>query len=539
MTELTPEQKFELISKNLQEICGKEKIQAVLKERDLKLYWGTAPTGRPHVGYLVPLMKIADFLRAGCHVTVLFANLHAYLDNMKAPWDLLEVRTKFYEAVIKAALETVGVNLEKLHFTRGTEYELSKEFTLDLYKLTSLVTEHDAKKAGAEVVKQAENPLISGLLYPLLQALDEEYLKVDAQFGGVDQRKIFMFAEKYLPALGYEKRAHMMNPMVPGLVGSKMSSSDPDSKIDLLDEPEAVTRKIRKAFCEEGNIENNPLLIFCKMVLFPILNGQPFAINRAEKYGGAVSYASYEELEKAFAEKALFPGDLKLGVTEVLNKVIASIREKFDKPEMVELIKKAYPDMPLPRFSCIQHEKKQKQKKAPAPAKPAVEDVSRMRMQVGLIKNIEKHPDADSLFVETVNFGEEDRTIVSGLVKYYKPEELQGRKAVFLTNLKKGKLRGVLSEGMIMAASNDAHDQVEVIFCDDAEPGERIIAEGFLGEPDKQVDAKKANGLWEKSIQPFYSTNDKFEVTWKDVVLKSEKTGTICKVKSLVGGSVH
>lgn len=55
---------------------------------------------------------------------------------------------------------------------------------------------HDARKAGAEVVKQVSNPLVSGLLYPLLQALDEVYLKVDAQFGGVDQRKIFMLAEK-------------------------------------------------------------------------------------------------------------------------------------------------------------------------------------------------------------------------------------------------------------------------------------------------------------------------------------------------------
>lgn len=79
--------------------------------------------------------------------------------------------------------------------------------------MSSLVTEHDAKKAGAEVVKQVEHPLLSGLLYPNLQALDEEYLKVDAQFGGVDQRKIFTFAEKYLPQLGYSKRAHLMNPM--------------------------------------------------------------------------------------------------------------------------------------------------------------------------------------------------------------------------------------------------------------------------------------------------------------------------------------
>lgn len=58
--------------------------------------------------------------------------------------------------------------------------------------------------------------MLSGLLYPGLQALDEEYLGVDAQFGGVDQRKIFTFAEKYLPRLSYRKRIHLMNPMVPG-----------------------------------------------------------------------------------------------------------------------------------------------------------------------------------------------------------------------------------------------------------------------------------------------------------------------------------
>ncbi len=64
---------------------------------------------------------------------------------------------------------------------------------------------------------------------------------MDVQFGGVDQRKIFTFAEKYMPALGYRKRVHLMNPMVPGLTqGGKMSSSEEAGKIDLLDTPAAV-----------------------------------------------------------------------------------------------------------------------------------------------------------------------------------------------------------------------------------------------------------------------------------------------------------
>lgn len=62
---------------------------------------------------------------------------------------------------------------------------------MDSYRLAAIVTEHDAKKAGAEVVKQVESPLLSGLLYPGLQALDEQYLGCDFQFGGVDQVRTY------------------------------------------------------------------------------------------------------------------------------------------------------------------------------------------------------------------------------------------------------------------------------------------------------------------------------------------------------------
>lgn len=67
---LTPEQKKELITRNLQEYLGDEKLTSILKERDVKIYWGTATTGKPHVAYFVPMSKVADFLRAGCEVNV-------------------------------------------------------------------------------------------------------------------------------------------------------------------------------------------------------------------------------------------------------------------------------------------------------------------------------------------------------------------------------------------------------------------------------------------------------------------------------------
>lgn len=69
---LTSEQKKELVVRNLQEHLGDDKLTAILKERDLKIYWGTATTGKPHVAYFVPMSKIADFLRAGCEVSEYF-----------------------------------------------------------------------------------------------------------------------------------------------------------------------------------------------------------------------------------------------------------------------------------------------------------------------------------------------------------------------------------------------------------------------------------------------------------------------------------
>jgi tyrosyl-tRNA synthetase len=119
---------------------------------------------------------------------------------------------------------------------------------MDLFRLSSVVTEHDAKKAGAEVVKQVANATLSGLIYPLMQTLDEEHLGVDAQFGVWIRGKYLLLLQRHT-RIGYKERAHLMNPMVPGLAGGKMSASDPDSKIDLLDTPEAVKKKLKKSIC--------------------------------------------------------------------------------------------------------------------------------------------------------------------------------------------------------------------------------------------------------------------------------------------------
>lgn len=251
-------------------------------------------------------MKLAHFLRAGCHIKVLLADIHGFLDNLKAPIELVNFRAEYYKFVIDAMLNAINVPTDKLEFVLGSSYQLSPKYTMDVYRLTSMVTEHDAKKAGAEVVKQVDNAPLSGLIYPLMQALDEEHLGCDAQFGGVDQRKIFTLAQETLPRIGYKERAHLMNPMVPGLAGGKMSASDPDSKIDILDTPEAVKKKLRKAFAQPKETEGNGIISFVEYVLLPVsaLENDDgygrFVVDRSEEEGGKIVYENIESLKKDY-----------------------------------------------------------------------------------------------------------------------------------------------------------------------------------------------------------------------------------------------
>lgn len=157
----------------------------------------------------IALIKFIDYLRSPYCLQVISMRLcdslpeadvisamqdvHAFLDNLKAPLELVAHRVGYYSHLLKAVFESLGVPVDRLKFVVGSSYQLTKEYNMDNYRLCATVTEHDAKKAGAEVVKQVASPLLSGLLYPGLQALDEQYLDCDFQFGGVDQVSPYTF----------------------------------------------------------------------------------------------------------------------------------------------------------------------------------------------------------------------------------------------------------------------------------------------------------------------------------------------------------
>ncbi len=121
--------------------------------------------------------------------------------------------------------------------------------------------------------------------------------------------------------------------------------------------------------------------------------------------------------------------------------------------------------------------------KESADLSPAILD-----LRVVKITNVELHPKADKLYILTLDDGSgEERTIVSSLVPYYKAEELQDKNIILVHNLEPAKLRGVLSQGMLLCAEKD--DQCELLVVPDAQPGDHVVIEGFeRGEKEISID---------------------------------------------------
>lgn len=171
-----------------------------------------------------------------------------------------------------------------------------------------------------------------------------------------DQRGIFNLGEQFLPELGYEKRVHLMNVLLPGLTGGKMSSSHPAfTKIMFLDDAETVRAKIAGAACPARVVEGNGILPIVEHILFPAseislldLDGQgrpdgaggvvgPYAAERApagtlfsiSDAGGSRNYSTYGQLEGDYVAGLVEPEALKTAVADAVNGLLRPIREAY------------------------------------------------------------------------------------------------------------------------------------------------------------------------------------------------------------------
>ena len=169
-----------------------------------------------------------------------------------------------------------------------------------------------------------------------------------------------------------------------------------------------------------------------------------------------------------------------------------------------------------------------------APDRPI--DVSWGDVRVGIILEAHPHPESEKLYVEKVDLGEaEPRTVLSGLAAHMPLEKVRGARVVCVCNLKPRKMAGIESQAMVLCASDASKSALEFVAPPpDAAVGERIVWEGFPGQPEtaKKMDKKKAC----ESIQPEFSTNADVVACWRGVPWKVA-SGAVC-ASSVKGGVI-
>lgn len=312
--------RLELVKRNVEEIVTEEELQELLKKKeDPRAYVGYEPSGKIHMGHVLTVNKLIDLQKAGFKITVLLADVHAYLNKKGTLEEVRKIADYNRRCFI-----ALGLDEEKTDFVYGSDFQLGAEYMLNVLKLSRIVTLNRARRSMDEVGRAMDDPTVSQMVYPLMQAVDISMLEVDVAVGGIDQRKIHMLARENLKSLGYETPICVHTPILLGLDGTKMASSK-DNFISVDDTEAEIYRKIKKAYCKIGDIEENPILALFRYHIFP--RYETVVIERPEKFGGNLTYNSYFEMESAFLKEDVHPMDLKNSAARYINAILDPVRK--------------------------------------------------------------------------------------------------------------------------------------------------------------------------------------------------------------------
>ncbi|GGL45811.1 tyrosine--tRNA ligase [Halocalculus aciditolerans] len=318
---------YELVTRNAAEVVTEDEVRALADDPDGKrAYVGYEPSGVLHIGHLLTANKLIDLQNAGFEVTVLLADVHAYLNDKGTFEEIQETANRMKEQFL-----AYGLDEESTEFRFGSEFQMDEEYVLDLHGVELETTLSRAERAMSEI-KSGESVRVSQAVYPLMQALDIEYLDVDLAIGGMEQRKVHMLARDVLPKVDYDAPTCLHTPLIADLTSGegKMSSSSGVS-ISMEDSTEELEEKVNSAFCPptrdpEGDLENPVLQIF-EYHVFPRF--EEVVVERPEQYGGDLEYGDYESLAADLESGELHPADAKGALADYLDRLIAPGREKL------------------------------------------------------------------------------------------------------------------------------------------------------------------------------------------------------------------
>jgi tyrosyl-tRNA synthetase len=307
---------YELATRNTVEVVTEDELRSLISKPAKSVYAGYEPSGEIHLGHLVTVNKLIDLQAAGFDVIVLLADLHAFLNRkgtMERVRELADYNRQCFE----------GVGLRNVKYVLGSDLQLDRNYDLLVLQLSQQITLNRAMRSMDEVGRQMDHPTVSQMIYPLMQAADIAMLGVDAAVGGIDQRKIHMLAREHLINFGYPAPVCIHTPILNGLDGKKMSSSQ-GNYISIADSEDEIKKKCQKAFCPPEIVENPVLQIF-QHHIFPRL--LQVTVKRPEKFGGDRVFTSYSEIEQAYQKGEVHPLDLKRACGEGLIDILRPVRE--------------------------------------------------------------------------------------------------------------------------------------------------------------------------------------------------------------------
>ncbi len=346
------EEKIRLIKEFAEEIVTEEELRELFKNNPHPVaYDGFEPSGIAPIHFgLLRASNLKNMLKAGIKFKLFLADYFAFINN-KLGGDMKNIRLagEYFIEVWKAC----GIDTDKVEIIWAKDIMDGIDYwdkTLRIAKEISL--ERNIRATTIMGRKQGEKLSMGQLFYPSMQVTDIFHMKIDICQLGMDQRRANMLARDVANKLKWKKPITVHHHILLGLQGlqkketdeetllaSKMSKSDPKSCIYMHDTYGELKKKINKAFCPERQEEGNPLMEYCKYIIFR--NIKSMTINRPEKFGGNIEFKNYEELRKTYVDGKLHPMDLKSGVVEELEKLIKPVREHFEKDKKAKKLYEA------------------------------------------------------------------------------------------------------------------------------------------------------------------------------------------------------
>ncbi len=335
------DEKLALIRQVGEEIVTEEELQSLLEAKSHPVaYDGFEPSGNIHVAQgILRAINVNKMTKAGVKFKMYAADWHAWANN-KLGGDLekIQVCGDYLVEVWKAA----GMNLDKVEFVRATDIVGKQEYWKKVLQISRNSTIQRIIRTGQIMGrKESEFQQASMIFYSCMQAADIFELEADICQLGMDQRKVNILARELGPKMGLWKPVIVSHHMLMGLgepktdikdateraIELKMSKSKPDSAIFMTDSSEDVKRKISKAYCPEKKVEENPIMEYCRYIVFEKFDA--LEIKRPEKFGGDLNIESYKELEKLYGEGKIHPMDLKSAAAGKINELLEPVRQHF------------------------------------------------------------------------------------------------------------------------------------------------------------------------------------------------------------------